>query len=308
MEGAESWEEWRSAWQRALYGPAGFYRQEQPHDHFRTAVSASVLFAEAVLTLVRREGVSSVTDLGAGDGRLLAHLRRLAPDLALTGVDLRRRPAGLDPSIEWQEELPTGLTGLVLANELLDNVPCDVVELDGAGELRMVEVDLTGAERLGAAAPEELVAWCRRWWPLDAPGQRAEIGLTREDRWADVCSRSTEGVCVAIDYGHVAQARPALGTLSAYREGRQVRPVPDGSCDVTAHVAVDALAERVGGELVEQRAFLGALGVSGRRPPMELASEDPLGYVRALARSSEAAELVGSPGLGDFRWLLTRRP
>ncbi|MGH3507527.1 MAG: SAM-dependent methyltransferase, partial [Nocardioidaceae bacterium] len=124
MRDAEGWEEWRSAWQRALYGPAGFYRREQPHDHFRTAVSASTLFAEAVLTFLRQEGVSSVTDLGAGDGRLLAHLRRLAPDLALTGVDLRKRPTGLDPSIGWQRELPAAMTGLVLANELLDNVPC----------------------------------------------------------------------------------------------------------------------------------------------------------------------------------------
>ena len=78
-------------------------------------------------------------------------------------------------------------------------------------------------------------------------------------------------------------------------------PVPDGGCDLTAHVAVDALP----GTVRTQRAALHALGVSGARPPLALASRDPAGYVRALAAATEAAELTASGGLGDFLWLAT---
>jgi hypothetical protein len=58
-----------------------------------------------------------------------------------------------------------------------------------------------------------------------------------------------------------------------------------------------------GAVLRTQREALGALGVTGARPPLALASTDPAGYVRALARAGEAAELTDPSGLGGFLWL-----
>ncbi|MYU65082.1 hypothetical protein GTY91_20610, partial [Streptomyces sp. SID69] len=102
--------------------------------------------------------------------------------------------------------------------------------------------------------------------------------------------------------------RPPFGTLTGFRAGRETTPVPDGSCDLTAHVALDACA--AAGEhpaparLLTQRAALHALGLTGGRPPLALASTDPAAYVRALASAGEAAELTARGGLGDFGWLL----
>src|SRR5690606_3433104 len=105
-----------------------------------------------------------------------------------------------------------------------------------------------------------------------------------------------------------ARARPPFGTLTGFRDGRETLPVPDGSCDITAHVAVDACAATAGGppgaRLPTQREALRALGVTGARPPLALASSDPAGYVRALAGAGEAAELTAEGGLGDFWWLV----
>jgi hypothetical protein len=56
--------------------------------------------------------------------------------------------------------------------------------------------------------------------------------------------------------------------------------------------------------LLDQRAALRALGLTGARPPLALASTDPSAYVRALASAGEAAELTAAGGLGDFAWLL----
>ena len=298
------WLPWQQAWQEALYGTAGFYRRELPGQHFRTSLHGSDAFAAAVLNLAQEVGATRITDLGAGGGELLAGLRRLDPCLELTGVELRPRPRTLDATVGWRSDLPEKLDGLVLANELLDNLPCPVVEADEDGRLHLVEVETsTGQERLGPQVESSAVEWCTRWWPL-GPGERAEIGLTREAFWANVCSRASKGLCAAIDYGHVATSRPALGTLTAYRQGRQVAPVPDGTCDITAHVAVDALAEAVGGEIVSQREILTRLGVTGRRPDLELASTDPPAYVHALSQATAAAQLIDSHGLGDFTWVL----
>ncbi len=111
------------------------------------------------------------------------------------------------------------------------------------------------------------------------------------------------GLAVAVDYAHLVGSRPPFGTLTGFREGRETAPVPDGSCDLTAHVALDACA-LPGARLLTQREALRGLGVTAGRPPLSLATTDPAAYVRALAGAGEAAELTAHGGLGDFGWLV----
>jgi hypothetical protein len=87
-------------------------------------------------------------------------------------------------------------------------------------------------------------------------------------------------------------------------DGREVDVRPDGSRDVTAHVAVDAVAAATGARLLRQRDALARLGVDGARPSVDLARSDPAGYVRALSRAGEAGELLARGGLGDFWWIV----
>ncbi|WP_314619579.1 SAM-dependent methyltransferase [Streptomyces stackebrandtii] len=322
------WQGWREATERALYGPGGFYRRpEGPAGHFRTSVHASPLFAGAVAGLLgevaEELGTSEVAlvDVGAGRGELLTAVLAATArtDLVVRAYAVERaaRPAGLDPRITWTDRLPEPATvrGLLFANEWLDNVPVDVAEADAAGVARYVEVRADGAERLGAPVAGPDAEWLARWWPLQEPGARAEIGRPRDEAWAAAVGSLAAGRAVAVDYAHVRDSRPPFGTLTGFRAGREVPPVPDGSCDVTAHVAVDACAEagrEAGGgaaaELVTQREALHRLGVSGGRPPLSLASTDPAGYVRALASAGEAAELTARGGLGDFHWLAQKVP
>jgi len=304
---------WKKAWDAALYGPEGFFRRESPVAHFRTSVHASPLFARALVALTRRAGLDTIVDVGAGRGELLAEAHRIDPTLTLLGVEVAPRPAELPEAVAWTSALPESVEGLVVANEWLDNIPCHVVEVDGSGTPRIVHVDpASGEETFGApladrAVPAGIAAWCERWWPLAGrePGARAEVGTTRDEAWADVVRRVTGGVAVAVDYGHTAQTRPPSGTLRSYRDGQEVDVLPDGSRDVTAHVAVDAVAARVAGTVVRQREALRSLGVDGTRPELALATRDPQGYVRALSRATEAAELTEETGLGGFSWVVS---
>nr|WP_257019311.1 SAM-dependent methyltransferase [Streptomyces sp. TLI_235] len=305
---------WRPAMEEALYGADGFYRgPEGPAGHFRTSVHASPLFAGAVARLLAetdealgRPAELALVDVGAGRGELLAGvLAALDPGLAARvrpyAVELADRPAGLPAAVRWTDTLPTGLTGLLFANEWLDNVPLDIAEPDEDGLLRYVEVGPDGEERLGGPLEEADAAWAARWWP---DGERVELGRTRDEAWASAVAALDRGLAVAVDYAHSAADRPVFGTLTGFRAGREVRPVPDGSCDVTAHVALDAAAVPVVHSLwTTQRAALHALGVHGRRPPLALASTDPAGYLRALGGAGEAAELTDPAGLGGFGWL-----
>ncbi|WP_406420527.1 SAM-dependent methyltransferase [Streptomyces sp. NBC_00873] len=322
----DEWRGWQEAAQTALYGDGGFYRSpEGPAGHFRTSVHASPLFAAAVARLLagtaRELGTDRVdlVDLGAGRGELLTGVLAALPGIAPAGlavrayaVEIAARPPDLDPRIEWCAEPPQGARGLLFANEWLDNVPTPVAETDADGVDRYVLVRTAdGTERLGAPVTGADAEWLRRWWPSAGPGSRAEIGRPRDEAWARAVAALSEGLAVAVDYAHVREARPPFGTLTGFRAGREVLPVPDGSCDLTSHVALDACAAAGAGggmepEVVDQREALRGLGVSGERPSLALASTDPAAYVRALASAGEAAELTARGGLGDFGWLMQR--
>ena len=315
---------------RALYGAGGFFRRpEGPAAHFRTSVHASPLFAGAVLRLLREvdDALGSpdpvfLVDVGAGRGELLAGVLAalgddpggdsLAGRLRTVAVELADRPAGLPARIDWLPHPPSGVRGLVVANEWLDNVPCDVVEIGPDSVPRLVEVARDGTEHLGARPDDSQQAWLECWWPgWDAgePGRRAEIGLMRDAAWARTVASLEAGVAVAIDYAHAVDSRPRYGSLTGYAAGRQVPPVPDGSTDLTAHVALDSCAAAAGHlagwyRALDQRTALRRLGVDGRRPDLATAASDPLGYVRALSRAGAAAELIDPAGLGGFGWLV----
>lgn len=329
---------WRDAMETALYGADGFFRRSAPADHFRTSALVGPIFTDALLAVVARVDEAlhrpetlDVVDIGAGRGELLtALLTRAQPylrdRLRPVAVEVGVRPDDLEPAIGWRASPPDAITGVLLATEWLDNVPLDIVEQDDADHpeadhheadhheaersdkltWRYVLVAPDGTESLGEIPDAADLAWLDEWWP---DGIRAEIGRPRDAAWADAVSRVSRGLALTIDYGHLRHTRPPLGTLAAFQHGRSATPVPDGSVDLTAHIAADAV-ERAGSAVagspairVRQAEALRDLGVSGRRPELALARRDPAGYIRALASASVAAELTDPAGLGGHFWI-----
>ncbi|WP_207555826.1 SAM-dependent methyltransferase [Intrasporangium flavum] len=319
---------WREAWHAALYAPGrGFYVSGGgPAEHFTTATHGppGAALARALLALPQHP-VRLVVDVGAGRGELAAQLRAALDEtdasdasdegssVRVVAVDVVDRPAGLDERIEWVRspggaELPPGLDDLedclVVAHEWLDVVPCTVAEVDASGVLRVVLVDpATGQERLGDPLGGPDLDWALEHWPASARGDRVEVGRDRDLAWAGLVARVRSGTLVAVDYAHTRGARPTHGTLVGYASGHLTAPVPDGSCDVTAHVAVDTLDAD---ETPTQREALRRLGVTATVPPHALATQDPLGYLAALERTGAEARLVDPAGFGGFRWAVKR--
>lgn len=314
-----TWTPWKQAWDQALYGKSGFYRQVKgPAGHFSTATQGipqiGELMARALLRLMDQEGLDTFVDMGCGRGELLEQVHRLGPQVRCIGVDIVSRP-GLSQPIGWIRSpggglLPDELDGLkstlVFANEWLDVVPCAIAEMDENGALREVVVNVSsGDEQLGDVVSGADREWCQWFWPIDGlePGDRLEIGETRDTAWDNLLTRLASGLAVAVDYGHTIDSRPAPGTLTGFRQGRQVLPIPDGSCDLTAHVAMDSLTRD---DLRDQRTVLRQLGISGHTPPLDLARSDPRAYLQGLSTASAATALTAKGGFGDFMWAFTQ--
>jgi len=170
---------WREAWQNALYGPRGFYRQAQgPAGHFTTATQAGSgqALAQTLWAWADRYGLDGIVDVGAGRGELLRHLYACWPGRPLTGLDVVDRPADLPEPVAWVEspggvDLPAAWRpdrALVVAHEWLDVVPCTVAEVAPDGLLREVFVDpATGTESLGPELAGSDLEWCQRFWPAE---------------------------------------------------------------------------------------------------------------------------------------------
>lgn len=258
----------REAWYDALYGPQGRFVTSGARD-FSTALTDPVtgpllcqhllsVAADTDRALGEPDGFT-VTDIGAGTGALLAFVAAHGPPRwRLHAVEVGPRPHGLDGRILWGTAIPE-MRGLLLAHEWLDDVPLDVVR-----EGHVVLAD-------GTLGGEHDTAWLDRWG-----GE--EDGSARDDAWRTASDRLIEGVALAIDYGHVRATRRS--TLTGWRAGRPVPPVFDGSCDITAHVALDSLTAAVPEQtLASQRAVLEAIEPRGLAALSALrALRDPDGY------------------------------
>lgn len=306
---------WSRAWRSAS---RQFWGAHDPAHHFTT--SAGVLLAERLCEVVRTtdEHLGSpshftVVDLGAGDGGLLAAIRERCPELQerarWIGVDVRAisRPGVEGRIAELPCDLPEApICGVVMAHEWLDEVPCDVIERDGHGRDRLVLVegdaevlgpalsDLEACAALGVDA-DSTRTWLARWWPLREPGDRAEIGATRDAAWRWMTGLVGRGVALATDYGHVRAERRTThrrGTLRAYRHGQVCPPRVDGSVGITADVSVDScMAAVTGSTLTTQRHALDGM------------STGPLSSPAALERHFDLIRLRDPAGLGRFHWL-----
>jgi SAM-dependent MidA family methyltransferase len=257
----------------------------------------------------------TVVEAGAGRGALakavLAAAPACGPALRYVAVErsaaLRRQhSAGMESAGALPEE---PFTGVVLANELLDNLPFGLLERQAGGwaEVR-VDADLTEVlVPAGAGAGPA----------LDAPaGTRIPVQRAAHD-WIDhACRLVARGRVVAIDYAGTTESlarRPWTDWVRTYRShGRGTHPLADlGRQDITCEVAVDQLPPATVNR--SQAEFLRAFGLDdlaaeARAAWHERAHIGDLQALRSRSRVHEAAALTDEAGLGAFRVLEWARP
>ena len=305
----------------ALYGVHGFYSttgRAGRRGDFITSPEVGPLFGTVLARWIeaehRRLGQPddfTVVECGAGPGSLARSVLAVAPRwrdhyvaVEISEPQLQQHPQG----VASMASLPAvGIgDGVVIANELLDNLPFRLAVFDGVW--REAVVTIGG----GGELVEATIAGDPKWGflPEAAPhGARVPIQDRARDWVRSAQQVILRGTVIAFDYCTESTAelvgqpwRSWLRTYRSHDRGSHYLRDP-GSQDITAQVCIDQLPSPSSFET--QRDFLLRWGVNdlvdeGRSAWAASAARPDVAALVMRSRVREAEALLDESGLGIF--------
>jgi len=309
----------------SLYDEQGFFggstlRSDKGGD-FLTSPEVSTLVGETLAAYVTdvRDRIGEpfqVVEAAAGSGSLLRPLLSVidADVMAVEASPAAR--AALSDLVPVSREMPRSVRGVILANELLDNLPTALAQrVEGTWRERWVGADGHALTFVDAPPRPEVIAWLDAYAGPVLDGGWVEVQLAARE-WVTRAVASLEaGSLLLIDYGDTADSlmpRRQDGTLRTYRS-HHLGPHPldePGETDITADVNFTALLDlHPSATLHRQDDFLTSLGLRDRlselrREELEAArAGDDARRLKLRNLKTEAETLLHPRGLGDFRVL-----
>ncbi len=333
IDAAGGWLPFSAYMERALYAPGlGYYAAGSAKlgagGDFTTAPELTPLFGATLARQVAEllpQTAGTVYEFGAGSGRLAADLlARLAElgslperyviiDLSPDLIDRQqallaaKAPAWLD-RVSWAGELPEKLDGVVIGNEVLDAMPCELVVRGENGAVLRRGVVREGAAFAFADRPADAALAERADACLPAlPGYVSEVSPANAAFVSTLGARLARGAVILVDYGfpraeyyHPQRSRGTL--IGHYRHHTVDDPffLP-GLMDLTCHVDFTAVAEAglsAGLDLIgylSQAQFLVNAGLAD-----ELSRLDSSDAARYAPQAAAAQKLVSPAEMGEL--------
>ena len=283
------------------------------------------LFEQQALELLEATG-GDILELGPGSGVLAADLfeelkaHGAAPQryfLLEVSPELRERqrkliayrfPQDLQRFV-WLDRLPEKIRGLVIANEVLDVVPCSLAyRKDGEYLERGVMLTEAGFAWDDEALPDgDLKRRAAAAFPPGDYDYLSEVNLAAEALVRTIAASMEAGLALFIDYGFPEREyyhpQRSMGTLRChYRHRFHGDPFfMPGLQDITAHVDFTAMgraAEQGGAEVygfTTQAYFLISCGLA-----VLVSAEDPTMTLSRLKGTSAAHRLISPSEMGEL--------
>ncbi|TAG02946.1 MAG: class I SAM-dependent methyltransferase [Betaproteobacteria bacterium] len=226
---------------------------------FVTAPELSPLFGRTLARAFSSLGSNQVLELGAGSGALAESFLQQRPDaryqILEVSADLRERQQArlAGKTVNWLDALPERIEGLVLLNEVLDAIPCELIRyangryqrawvrwLEGSFSIDWVGLPKGPLYSVAATRIPQIEGYVTEFNP-----EAEALVATLSQRLDPVGG----GALCMIDYGFARREyympTRSTGTLAChYRHRVHFDPLAFiGLQDVTAHIDFTAMAE-----------------------------------------------------------------
>ena len=325
----------------ALYEPGMGYYSAGAHKlgvggDFTTAPELSPLFGAAicstlipVLEGLQRKGLpAQILEFGAGTGKLATSIMTRLQDLGFTldsyniieiSPDLAQRQKKriqktveeleIPTQCEWLSELPKNFSGVILANEVIDAIPCDIIIYRNGFWYSHGVAFENNKLTWKTGSPVEQNLLCEALLTGNFPeGYVTELHTPAIAWMRQVAKHLDSGLFLTFDYGfpesEYYHSQRIEGTLMAHHRHHAIQDpfyLP-GLCDLTTHVewsqiARAALAENADDVyLTNQAAYLLDAGIGD----IALEIGDPSNPETFLPISNSLQKLLSEAEMGEL--------
>jgi len=321
-----------------------YYTSSSVHPIFGHLIAKQLI---QLITTLRDFGKEiTLVEMGAGKGSLchdiLHFIQKADPSLFKSlqyiivekstrfATQQKERLQPLFPDqVRWEKHLPSGLTGVILSNELVDAFSVHRLVVH-QGSLQEVHVDVEKdhfVERLLPLSTPALSDYLQKLGVEISKMVRIEVNLAALDWMREVGQALDQGYVLTIDYGYPAdqlytQSRPQGTFLCYYGHTAHDNPyLHIGEQDMTAHVDFTSL-EQTGREVhlmpigfTDQAHFLIGLGITNEMERLAKRMEESDEMHRQFLAMKELISSMGKtykvflqgknvspPPLDGFQW------
>lgn len=240
---------------------------------FITAPNISNIFGKTISNQIKQIFLftkKNIYEFGAGTGHLavdiLKSLSNTIENYYIIDVSkyfinkqceyIKNKVPHLFHKVKFLNKIPSSMQGVIIANELLDAIACDLIHIDYNHQIYLLNIGLNDkSDKLefikDGNLSKPLLTEVNKYIPKNFQNYTTEMHLNQKHFIKSIIKNLTKGVAIFIDYGFPAKEyyhhQRNMGTLIGHYKHLVINNpfILPGLVDLTCHINFTAIADAI---------------------------------------------------------------